>query len=59
MKNLQNLGKALTKEAQKTIIGGRALQSISEGCPSGEFNCSCNGADRGCVCSIQECWDLC
>ena len=56
MKNLLKLGTPLTKEAQKTVIGGRYMLAS---CPSGEMQCSCNGADYGCVCSVSECWDMC
>ena len=36
MKNLKNLGKALTKAEQKTINGGKKHCTIHAQCPSGQ-----------------------
>ncbi len=44
----------LENREMKTIFGGSGGN-----CPSGQFSCTCNGKDYGCVSSTSECWNKC
>jgi len=44
----------LSREQLKKVKGG-----CGSGCPQGQFTCTCNGTNYGCVSSVQACWDKC
>ncbi len=55
MKKLEKL-----KLNVEQLLNQEELVSFRGGsCPSGQFDCTCNGTDYGCVSSIQACWDKC
>lgn len=51
--SLANIQGKLSRAEMKNIMAG------SGSCPSGQFTCTCNGTNYGCVSSTQECWDKC
>ncbi|MCD8031424.1 MAG: bacteriocin [Bacteroides sp.] len=54
--NLKGISETLSEKELKNVMGG---SGSSNGCPTGQTKCICNGADKGCVSSLQACWNKC
>ena len=63
--NIKNIGRSISKNEMRKISGGNNIQLVGEegdggdSCPAGQFKCTCNGQDFGCVSSISACWNKC
>ena len=52
--NFARAHQVLSEKEMKNVLGGSGGS-----CPSGQFSCTCNGTNYGCVSSVQECWNKC
>ena len=52
--NLKGISEVLTEKELKNVMGGS-----TDSCPDGQFKCTCNHKDYGCVSTQQECWNKC
>jgi hypothetical protein len=51
--SIKDVKNAISRDEMRKITGG------SGSCPSGQFKCTCNGVNYGCVSSISACWNKC
>jgi natural product precursor len=52
--NLKGISEILSEKELKNVMGGSGND-----CPPGQFKCTCNGRDYGCVSGTDECWGKC